>query len=111
MIFHYIQGDIRKLNFTEQLYKNKSHLLTPEVVQNIFHSKMFNEDSKRLTATLFNEYIPFHEHHIRMNDTIEQLLLYYGMKILSMLCTSIPRTQQFPFYIKFLEKYLFFRLY
>ena len=69
ILIQYIQSDLRKLNFTEQLYKNKSHLLNEKVLKNIFQIKSFNEDSKRLTATLFNKYIPFEQHNVRMNDT------------------------------------------
>ena len=68
-LLEYIQGDIRKFNFTYDLYKNKYHLLDQSTLHNIFQTKSYNEDSKRLTATLFNKYIPFEEHNIRMNDT------------------------------------------
>jgi len=69
VMLNYVQGDIRKLNFIERLYQTKSELLTPDVIQDIFKIKTYNEDSKRMTATLFNSYIPFHEHNIRMNYT------------------------------------------
>ena len=49
ILIQYIQSDLRKLNFTEQLYKNKSHLLNEKILKNIFQIKSFNEDSKRLT--------------------------------------------------------------
>jgi len=69
VLLNYIQGDIRKLNFVERLYQTKSELLTHDVIQDIFKIKTYNEDSKRMTATLFNSYIPFSEHNLRMNDT------------------------------------------
>ena len=106
-ILNYIQGDIRKLNFTEQLYKNKSHLLTPEVVENIFQVKCFNEDSKRLTATLFNEYIPFDQHHIRMNDTDRTIIALLWHENIVDVMQSIPRNKQFPFYISLLKNICF----
>ena len=106
-ILTYIQGDIRKLNFTEHLYKNKCHLLTPNVIENIFQVKCFNEDSKRLTATLFNEYIPFDEHHIRMNDTDRTIIALLWHENIVDVMSHIPRKDQFSFYIKLLKNICF----
>lgn len=106
-ILNYIQGDIRKLNFTEQLYRNKSHLLTQDVVENIFQIKCYNEDSKRLTATLFNNYIPFDEHHIRMNDTDRTIIALLWHENIVDVISHIPQNELFPFYIKLLKNICF----
>ena len=106
-MIHYIQGDIRKLNFTEQLYRTKSHLLNNDIIQNIFHNKTYNEDSKRLTSTLFNEYIPFHEHNIRMNDNDRTIIaLLWHENIVDML-HHVPQSSQFPFYLQLLQNICF----
>ena len=52
-LVQYIQGDIRKLNFVEKMFSHSQHF-SPELLAQIFQTKSFNEDSKRLTATLFN---------------------------------------------------------
>lgn len=106
-IIHYIQGDIRKLNFTEQLYKTKSHLLNNDIIQNIFHNKTYNEDSKRLTSTLFNEYIPFHEHNIRMNDNDRTIIALLWHENIVDLLHHVPQSSQFPFYLQLLENICF----
>lgn len=106
-MIHYIQGDIRKLNFTEQLYKNKSHLLDHQVIQNIFHNKTYNEDSKRLTSTLLNSYIPFHEHNIRMNDNDRTIIALLWHENIVDLLDHIDQPYQIPFYIKLLHNICF----
>ena len=107
IILNYIQGDIRKLNFTIQLYKTKSHLLTSDILKDIFQTKSFNEDSKRLTATLFNEYIHFKDHNIRMNDTDRTIIaLLWHENIIDVIShTSLEK--QLPFYLNILKNLCF----
>jgi hypothetical protein len=50
----YIQGDMRKLMFVYNIYKKKPAILTEENLDNIFHVKSFNEDSKKITQLLLN---------------------------------------------------------
>ena len=107
ILINYIQGDIRKLNFTSQLYKNKSHLLTDEIIENIFQTKSFNEDSKRLTATLFNQYIPFKDHNIRMNDTDRTIIALLWHENIIDIISHIPKEQQLKFYVKLLKNICF----
>ena len=106
-MIHYIQGDIRKLNFIEQLYKNKSHLLDHQIIQNIFHTKTYNEDSKRLTSTLLNTYIPFHEHNIRMNDNDRTIIALLWHENIVDLIDHIDQPYQFSFYMKLLHNICF----
>jgi hypothetical protein len=107
ILIQYIQSDLRKLNFTEQLYKNKSHLLNEKVLKNIFQIKSFNEDSKRLTATLFNKYIPFEQHNVRMNDTDRTIIALLWHENIVDVIENIPKKIQIPFYIKLLKNICF----
>jgi len=107
ILINYIQGDIRKLNFTAQLYKQKSHLLTNDILNDIFQTKSFNEDSKRLTATLYNEYIPFKDHNIRMNDNDRTIIALLWHENIIDIISHIPRKLQLPFYLKILKNICF----
>ena len=107
ILINYIQGDIRKLNFTSQLYKQKSHLLTNDILNDIFQTKSFNEDSKRLTATLYNEYIPFKDHNIRMNDNDRTIIALLWHENIIDIISHIPRKLQLPFYLKILKNICF----
>lgn len=107
ILIDYIQGDLRKLNFTEQLFKTKSHLLNETLLKDIFQTKSFNEDSKRLTATLFNQYIPFDDHNIRMNDTDRTIIALLWHENVADIIAEVPYKIQIPFYIKLLENICF----
>ena len=107
ILINYIQGDIRKLNFTAQLYKQKSHLLTNDILNDIFQTKSFNEDSKRLTATLYNEYIPFKDHNIRMNDNDRTIIALLWHENIIDIISHIPRKLQLQFYLKILKNICF----
>ena len=106
-LLEYMQGDIRKFNFTTDLYKNKYHLLDHSTLHNIFQTKSYNEDSKRLTATLFNKYIPFEEHNIRMNDTDRTIIALLWHENIVDVIQHIPQEFQFPFYMRLLKNLCF----
>jgi DNA polymerase III delta prime subunit len=107
ILIDYIQGDIRKLNFTAQLYKQKSHLLTNDILNDIFQTKSFNEDSKRLTATLYNQYIPFKDHNIRMNDNDRTIIALLWHENIIDIISHISHKLQLPFYLKILKNICF----
>ena len=72
----YIQGDLRKVQFIEQLYKS-GHLLNEKFIDNILKVKCHNEDSKNITALLFKNEYKIEEHNTFMNEndrTIVSLL-------------------------------------
>jgi Cdc6-like AAA superfamily ATPase len=107
MLVNYIQGDIRKLDFVVNLYKNKSHLINHDILENIFQVKSYNEDSKRLTATLLNEYIPFKDHNTRMNDTDRTVIALLWHENLADAIRLLPQSKQLSFYVKILDNMCF----
>ena len=107
VMLNYVQGDIRKLNFIERLYQTKSELLTPDVIQDIFKIKTYNEDSKRMTATLFNSYIPFHEHNIRMNDTDRTIIALLWHENVVDCISHLPDEVKIPLYQTILRNICF----
>jgi len=48
----YIQGDLRKLKSTYEIYKNQQSLFKNQLVQKMFQPKAFNEDTKEITKKL-----------------------------------------------------------
>ena len=76
-LIHFIQGDLRKVQFVEKLNKNKNNHLNEEFLDNILKIKCHNEDSKNITKNLFEKEIPLADHNISMNEndrTIVSLL-------------------------------------
>ena len=65
----YAQGDLRKLNSIYNLYKNKPDCFTDEILENILQIKSYNDDTKKITNKLINNYYPLNEHNNIMNET------------------------------------------
>ena len=68
-IVHFAQGDLRKLSSIYHIYKNKPDLFTCEILNNIFQIKYYNDDVKRITGKLIQNYYTLNEHKILMNET------------------------------------------
>ena len=84
-LIHFIQGDLRKVQFVEKLNKNKNNHLNEEFLDNILKIKCHNEDSTNITKTLFEKEIPLTDNNISMyeNDrTIVSLLWHENIMII-----------------------------
>jgi SpoVK/Ycf46/Vps4 family AAA+-type ATPase len=107
MILQYIQSDLRKLTFVVNILNTKSDLISMDMLNTIFQLKSCNEDSKEITHTLLNKYIPFKEHNVCLNyndRTIVALLYHENMiDVLSEKDSSV----QISFYTQFLENICF----
>jgi hypothetical protein len=103
MMVDYIQGDMRKFFFIENMYKKKPELLTIPTMQHIFQAKSYNEDAKQLTKTLLTRSMPIEQHNIMMNDTDRTIVaLLWHENIVDHLA-KIPNQQSFPFYLRILD--------
>jgi len=103
----YVQGDLRKLNSMYNLYKNKSELFTCEIIENIFQIKSYNDDTKKITNKLINEYFPINEHNNIMNETDRTSVgLLWHENIIDVI-EKLDKKQSIPFYIKQLDNICF----
>jgi len=69
-LLDYIQGDLRKLGFAYKVYcKNPDIFGEGEEFKYMFQNKTNNEDSKKITRRLLQEYVPLAEHRDSMNET------------------------------------------
>ena len=106
-IVKYIQGDMRKLFFVEEIYRLKPEILNVETIDHIFHTKSFNEDSKKITQTLLNEYISIDKHNVFMNETDRTIVaLLWHENIVDHLDKTDTQIS-FPFYLKILDNMCF----
>jgi DNA polymerase III delta prime subunit len=122
-IVKFIQGDFRKFAFIQNILQKKPELLqNPEVLENIFHMKSHNDDSKKLTKSLINKQVSIQDHIPFMNETERTIvaLLFHENIIDPLFNTSyntafdigsIPNTQsikkKYDFYNKALENICF----
>jgi DNA polymerase III delta prime subunit len=106
-LISYIQGDLRKLNNIYNLQKNKPHLFTCEIIDNIFQIKSYNDDTKKITNKLINEYFTINEHNNIMNETDRTSVgLLWHENIIDCI-EKIDKKQSIPLYISQLDNICF----
>jgi hypothetical protein len=106
-IISYIQGDMRKLAFVEEIYRLKPEILKRETIDRIFHTKSFNEDSKKITQSLLSSYIPIDKHNVSMNETDRTIVALLWHENIVDYLAKINTHISFPFYLKILENMCF----
>jgi len=103
----YIQGDLRKLKNMYNLNKNKPLLFTCQILEDIFQIKSYNDDTKKITNKLLNEYFPLNEHNNIMNETDRTSVgLLWHENIIDVI-EKIDKKQSVPFYISQLDNICF----
>jgi predicted ATPase len=106
-IISFVQGDLRKLNSLINLYKSKPELFTIEVIENIMQIKSYNDDTKKITNKLINNYYTFNQHNIIMNETDRTSIgLLWHENIIDII-DKLEKKKSIPFYIKQLENICF----
>jgi Cdc6-like AAA superfamily ATPase len=68
-IVNFIEGDLRKLKSTYEIYQNHQSILKNKIIQNMFQKKNYNEDTKEITKKLLNNFYELSEHSLIMNET------------------------------------------
>ena len=106
-ISHYIQGDLRKLKIIQKIYDNNKSILTPDLLQNIFHLKSYNDDTKKVTQKLINTPYSIQDHLTIMNDTDRTIVgLLWHENIIDVL-EKMKKNIAIPFYLKLLHNMCF----
>jgi DNA polymerase III delta prime subunit len=106
-IMSYIQGDMRKLSFVYEMLSKKKEIMTESAFINIFHTKSYNEDSKKITQYLINNNVKLEDHTRIMNETDRTIvaLLWHENIIDSFENQPIEKTV--PFYSSILDNMCF----
>ena len=103
----FIQGDLRKLKSTYDIYKNHQSILKNQLIQNMFQQKNYNEDVKDIIKKLLNNNYELKEHTEIMNETDRTSVgLLYHENIIDVL-EKIPKKDSIPFYNKILNNICF----
>ena len=103
-LLEYIQCDVRKLNFVYDIYSKNPLLLECNSLSLIFQRKSSNEDSKRITKTLINNYVSLNQHNRVMNETERTIVaLLWHENIVDMI-EKYDRCKSIPVYQKILDK-------
>ena len=103
----FIQGDLRKLKSTFEIYKNQESILKNQLIQNMFQKKNYNEDVKDIIKKLLNNKYRLNQHTELMNETDRTSVgLLYHENIIDVL-ESLPKKDTIPFYKDILKNVSF----
>jgi DNA polymerase III delta prime subunit len=106
-VVNYVQGDLRKINSIYNLQKNKPDILNSTVIENLFQIKSFNDDTKKITNKLINNYYNICEHNNIMNETDRTSVgLLWHENIIDVI-DKMDKKKSIPFYISQLENICF----
>jgi len=106
-IIHFIQGDLRKLKSIYNIYKNDPNFFKGEIIENIFQVKSYNDDTKKITNKLINNYYNINEHVTIMNETDRTSVgLLWHENIIDVIDKYDKKTS-IPFYINQLNNICF----
>lgn len=106
-IIQYIQYDLRKLNAIYNIYTNNQNTLTIDNIINIFHTKLYNDDTKQITHKLINTPHSFDEHLTVMNENDRTIVgLLWHENIIDVL-EKMNKTASIPFYLNVLNNICF----
>jgi len=106
-IVNYVQGDLRKINSIYTLYKNKPELFKSTFIENIFQIKSYNDDTKKITNKLINNYYSINEHNTIMNETDRTSVgLLWHENIIDVI-EKMKKSESIPFYIEQLDNICF----
>ena len=103
----FIQGDLRKLKSTFDIYTNQQSILKNKLIHNMFQPKAYNEDTKVITKKLFNHAYSIIDHIIIMNETDRTSVgLLFHENIIDVI-NHIDKKESIPFYLKILDNICF----
>jgi hypothetical protein len=106
-INNFTQSDLRKLNNIYSIYKNKPDIFNNKTIENIFQIKSYNDDTKKITNKLINNYYGIGEHTNIMNETDRTSVgLLWHENIIDVI-DKCDKKISVPFYINQLDNICF----
>ena len=102
-LIEYIQGDMRKLMFIQNIYLKKPGMLNFETLQDILQTKCYNEDSKKITQLLINNNYHIDEHNALINETDRTIVALLWHENIADALKKVKPEIAFPFYQKILD--------
>jgi hypothetical protein len=103
----FVQRDLRKLKNLYSIYHAYPEILLRHIDEDLFQRKSYNEDTKKITRKLLNNYYPFEEHNTIMNETDRTIVgLLWHENIIDGL-EKREKKEAIPFYLKQLENMCF----
>ena len=106
-MINFINGDLRKIKSTYDIYKNQETILKNKIINTMFQPKTYNEDTKQITKKLLNNKYILNDHMLVMNETDRTSVgLLFHENIIDVI-EKIPKHIGIPFYINILKNICF----
>jgi replication factor C subunit 1 len=106
-ITNYVQRDLRKLTNIYNIYINNPSVISSNVIENIFQLKSYNDDTKKITYKLLNDYCSIENHNNVMNDTDRTSVgLLWHENIIDSI-EKMDKKDSIPLYLKQLDNICF----
>ena len=106
-IVTFIQGDLRKLKSTYDIYTNQQSILKNKLIRKMFQPKAYSEDTKVITKKILNNPYLIKDHIVIMNETDRTSVgLLFHENIIDVI-ESIDKKESIPFYISILRNICF----
>ena len=103
----FIQNDLRKLKIICDLYKHKESLFQSDVIQKIFQTKSYNDDTRKITQNLINKPYSLNDHLTIMNETDRTIVgLLWHENIIDVF-QKLNKKESIPMYLNILENICF----
>jgi hypothetical protein len=103
----YIQGDLRKLRFVCNTVQKQPSILKNGRLLELFRTKLYDEDSKKITQTLLTKNVPFIDHEYFMNETDRTIVALLWHENLVDILSEIDIEITYPLYYKILQNICF----
>lgn len=103
----FVQGDIRKINNFYNIYKNKPDLFKDDILSNIFQSKAYNDDTKKITEKLLKNKYSIKQHNNIMNETDRTSVALLWHENIVDFIEKMPKNVAIPFYMEQLDNICF----
>jgi len=106
-LINYVQCDLRKLSNIYNIYVNNPSLISSNIMENIFQLKSYNDDTKKITSKLLNNYCTIENHNNIMNDTDRTSVgLLWHENIIDSI-ENMEKKHSIPLYLKQLDNICF----
>ena len=108
-VITFIQSDLRKLHLLYTLYCDNPSIILDDTSEflNIFHTKNYNEDSKKITKEIIYKEKQMGQHNEVMNEADRTIVALLWHENIIDVISKIPNTEAIPLYLEILNNTCF----
>lgn len=104
---HYIQGDLRKLDFIDKIYDTNRDMFQNPTFYRMLCPKMYNQDSKTITRLLLSKPYDISKHDKILNETDRTIVSLLWHENIPDIIQKFPQERVLPFYTEMLSNFCY----